>query len=67
MIPLMSLMIGAYIITKMIVLYARDDPKDSEKYTFGEVFIKIFSIGTLIITVYCVYSIMVAGVKIPSF
>jgi len=63
MIPLLSLMVGAYIFTRMIVLFGRDDPNE-DKTT--KILIKIFSLATMIITVYCVYSIIMAGAEIPS-
>jgi len=59
----MSLMIGSYIFTKMIVLFGRDEPKD-DKTT--KILFKIFSIATMAITAYCVYSIFQAGAEIPS-
>lgn len=64
MIPLMSLMIGSYIFTRMIVLFGRDDPNE-DKTT--KILVKIFSLATIVITVYCVYSIFKAGTAIPSF
>ena len=63
MIPLMSLMIGAYIFTRMIVLFGRDDPND-DKLT--KILFKVFSLATMAITAYCVYSIITAGAEIPS-
>jgi len=57
-------MIGAYIFTRMIVLFGRDDPNE-DKTT--RILIKIFSLATMIITIYCIYSIVKAGVEIPSF
>jgi len=63
MIPLMSLMIGSYIFTRMIVLFGRDDPNE-DKTT--KILIKIFSLATIVITLYCVYSIIQAGAEIPS-
>jgi len=63
MIPLMSLMIGAYIFTRMIVLFGRDDPNE-DKTT--KILIKIFSLATMVITIYCVYSIIKTGVEVPS-
>ena len=64
MIPLISLMIGAYIFTRMIVLFGRDDPAE-DKIT--KILIKAFSLITMIIAVYCVYSIFKAGTEIPSW
>ena len=63
MIPLMSLMIGSYIFTRMIVLFGRDNPSDD---TITKIFIKICSIATIVITIYCIYSIFTAGAEIPS-
>jgi hypothetical protein len=63
MIPLMSLMIGAYIFTRMVVLFGRDDPNE-DKTT--KILIKIFSLATMVITAYCVYSIIKTGTEIPS-
>ncbi|MBA7698982.1 hypothetical protein ES703_107666 [subsurface metagenome] len=63
MIPLMSLMIGAYIFTRMFVLFGRDD-LSGDKAT--KILIKIFSLATMAITLYCVYSIIMAGAEIPS-
>ena len=63
MIPLMSLMIGAYIFTRMLVLFGRDDPND-DKTT--KILFKIFSLATMVTTAYCVYSIIMAGAEIPS-
>ena len=64
MMPLMSLMIGSYIFTRMVVLFGRDDPTE-DKIT--KILIKAFSLITMIITVYCVYSIIKTGAEIPSF
>jgi len=63
MIPLMSLMIGAYVFTRMFVLFGRDDPND-DKAT--KIVIKILSLATMVITLYCVYSIIKTGAEIPS-
>ena len=63
MIPLMSLMIGSYIFTKMMVLFGRDDPND-DKTT--KIILKVFAIATMIVTVYCVYMIMQSGGDLAS-
>jgi hypothetical protein len=48
----------------MIVLFGRDDPAE-DKIT--KILIKAFSLITMIIAVYCVYSIFKAGTEIPSW
>ena len=63
MIPMMSLMIGAYIFTRMMVLIARDNPAD-DKTT--KILVKILGLATILITIYCVYSILQAGTDISS-
>jgi hypothetical protein len=64
MIPLMSLMVGAYIVTRMLEIFGRDDPNES---TATKIILKICSIGTVIITIYCVYSIFSTGVDLANF
>ena len=51
MLPLMSLMIGAYIITRMMIFLLRDDP---QHYKFGIVINKVLAVGTIIITGICI-------------
>lgn len=60
MIPLLSLMVGAYIFTRMIELFGRDNPNDDP---VTKILIRVFSVITAIITVYCVYSIMSSGME----
>ena len=60
MIPLLSLMVGAYIFTRMLVLFGRDNPSDDK---VGKIVFKIFALITMAITVYCVYSIMATGAE----
>ncbi len=63
MIPLMSLMIGSYIFTKMLVLFGRDDPNDDKT---NKIIFKIFAIATMAVTAYCVYMIMQSGGDLAS-
>jgi hypothetical protein len=64
MIPLMSLMIGAYIVTRMLEIFGRDDPDES---TATKIILKVCSIGTIFIAIYCVYSIFSAGADVANF
>lgn len=63
MIPMTALMIGAYIFTRMMVLIARDNPAD-DKTT--KILVKILGLVTILITLYCVYSIFQAGAEVSS-
>lgn len=66
MIPLLSLMIGAYICTRMLVLALRDDPHESKSAT---TIIRLVAIATIVITIFCVGSIFMTGLgmDLPSF
>lgn len=61
MIPLLSLMVGSYIFTRMLVLFGRDNPDDDK---LGKVVFKVFALITMAITVYCVYSIITTDVQL---
>ncbi|NQT81048.1 MAG: hypothetical protein HQ555_11745 [Candidatus Aminicenantes bacterium] len=60
MIPLMSLMIGAYIVTRMMIFLLRDDP---QQYKFGIVINKVLAVGTIIIAVICIILIYLPSVE----
>jgi hypothetical protein len=62
MIPLIALMIGAYIVTQMMIFLLRNDPQQSKT---GMVFNKILAALTIFITVICVISIYISSI-IPS-
>lgn len=64
MIPLLSLMIGAYIFTRMIELIVK---KKELKHDFYRGMIECFAILTILITIFCVVSILISGVNIPKF
>lgn len=58
MIPLMALMIGVYIVTRMIVLLVRNDNRDTKT---GKIIIKIFALATFFLTIICVTMIFILG------
>lgn len=57
MIPALSVMIGMYIIARMLELAS-----DAQAKTF----VKLFAILTLVITAFAMIVILAAGAKIPS-
>lgn len=59
MIPAIALMVGAYIITRMISLLA--DKKETGILT------TIFSAITIFITLYCIYTVLKSGAEISKF
>jgi len=59
-----SLMVGAYIVTRMINLIATDDPNTDKT---GRILSKVLAVLTIIVTIYCVYSILISGLEIPKF
>ena len=59
MIPFMSLMIGAYIVTRMLIVLLREENVDSR---FSAILIKLFAAATILITIACVILIF-----LPSF
>ena len=63
MIPLMSLMIGAYICARMLIHILRDDPRESSA---AAVITRLVAIGTIILTIYCVIMINSAGIEMPT-
>lgn len=60
MIPLMSLMIGAYIVTRMMIFLLRDDP---QHYKFGIVINKVLAVSTIIITGICIILMFLPNVE----
>jgi len=64
MIPLLSLMVGAYIITRMTIYILDSDPNQSSK--FGLVVNKLFAMGTIAIAVICIFSIFVSSIDIDQ-
>ena len=64
MFPMASLMVGAYIVTRMISLIATDDPNADKT---GRILSKVLAVITIVVTIYCVYSILVSGLDIPEF
>jgi len=59
MLPLMALMIGAYIITRMMIFLLGDDPNQSK---FSLVVNKLLASGTIIITIVCLILIWISSV-----
>ncbi|MDN4052520.1 hypothetical protein QPK32_05495 [Massilia sp. YIM B02763] len=57
MIPAIGLMIGAYIITRMLDLLAGVDKKPA---------VKLFGVLTILVTMFCVYDVMNAGSKVAA-
>jgi len=57
MIPAIALMIGAYIITRMLEKILDDDSKS---------IVRIFGALTILITLYSLYSVFSAGVDISN-
>lgn len=60
LIDLMILMVGCYIITRMMIFLLRDDPKQS---TLAIVINKILAAGTIIITIICIILAMTSFVS----
>ncbi len=60
MIPLMSLMIGAYIVTRMMIFLLRDDP---QQYKSGIIINKLLAAATIFITVICVILIFLPSIS----
>lgn len=63
MIPLFALMVGCYIITRMIELFGRDNPSDDPVTKY---LILISSAITILVAIYCVYMILGSGVESSS-
>jgi ABC-type long-subunit fatty acid transport system fused permease/ATPase subunit len=66
MIPLLSLMVGVYICTRMLEIIVYYEKQRKEIPTFSAVILSLAAIATIIITVFCVISIMASGVKLPG-
>jgi hypothetical protein len=66
MIPLLSLMIGAYICTRMLEIIVYYEKQKKEMPIFSAVILSLAAIGTIIITIFCVISIMTSGISLPS-
>jgi len=64
MIPLIALMIGAYICTRMLELIIVK--QDFEGASWLKIIIIFAAIGTIIITIFCVVSIFTSGLDIPE-
>ena len=60
MLPLLSLMVGAYIITRMTIYLLDQDP--NQPSNFGLVVNKLFASATIIVTVICLILILVSSV-----
>ena len=60
MIPLMSLMIGCYIVTRMMIFLLRDDPQQSKA---GIIINKVLAAGTVLVTITCVIFIFLSGIS----
>jgi len=60
MLPFLSLMVGSYIITKMIIYLLDSDPNQPSR--FGLVLNKLFAAGTIIVTIVCLVLIWVSSV-----
>jgi len=61
MIPLMALMIGAYIITRMMIFLLGEQPNQSK---FSLVVNKLFAAGTIVVSVACILLIFASGVDL---
>lgn len=59
MIPLIGLMVGAYIITKMLSLVI-DKPKETNIVTV------VFAIATILISLYVIYSLLTSGSELAQ-
>jgi hypothetical protein len=59
MIPLLSLMIGAYIFTRMLELIFKKQEKDMP--LFLSIILTLVAIATIVVTVFCVFSILTSG------
>lgn len=60
MIPLMSLMIGCYIVTRMMIFLLRDDSQQSKA---GIIINKVLAAGTVLVTITCVIFIFLSGIS----
>jgi len=64
MIPFMALMIGAYIITRMMIFLLGDDPNQSK---FSLVVNKLFAAGTIVVAIVCILLIFASGIDLNQF
>lgn len=58
MIPAIGLMIGAYIITRMIIVLT-----DTKK---TGLLVMIFAVLTILISIYCIYTLFASGVDVSN-
>jgi len=59
MIPAIALMVGAYIITRMVAIIA-----DKEETS---ILSTIFAAITILISLYCIYTVFSAGAEVSNF
>lgn len=65
MVPLLSLMVAAYICTRMLEIIVFYEKQKKEIPIFSAVILSLAAIATIIITAYCVISIFTSGLRIP--
>ncbi len=57
MIPDLGLMIGAYVVTRMILLLSRKDEQA------GGALVKVTAVGTILIVIVCLVDLLTAGAQ----
>jgi len=57
MIPIIGIMIGFYVITRMISLLTRKEQREESPI------VKVFAVITLIVTVFSIFSLFTSGAK----